>query len=57
VRLPQQRAEDVPFVVDLRDGGPGLTLIEATSSIPQAMNAKPMSLSRFQQTATVTRVA
>jgi hypothetical protein len=31
VRLPQQRAEDVPFVVELRDGRPGVTAIKATS--------------------------
>jgi hypothetical protein len=31
VRLPQQRAQDVPFVVELRDGRPGVTAIKATS--------------------------
>jgi hypothetical protein len=38
--------------VELRDGGPGVTVIKSNLVYPQAMNAKPMSLSRFRQNAT-----
>jgi hypothetical protein len=45
MRLPQQRAENVPFVVELRDGGPGLTVITAPTS-----SRKPSPPSRLTRT-------